>query len=931
MRLTDAILRKIGRVAAAAVCAALLCCGVAGCVSEAPDQNTVIEEDRTPLLDRTEEQEAELAEEERATDAAELGYMPGQIVVVYDSDATEAEREEAVESIGAEEDGQMAEFDSGDVSSLVIDENKTVETAVREAEAEDAVLYAAPNYLVDLFDEETAEPVDPVEPIDPVEDTDAPDPSGADTHAAIAGDNLTSQQWYLDFVRAPQAWKLLANKGVSKKVKVAVLDTGASLTHPDLKNVINRTDSAEVVWTDGTDASSWKTKPLRGDGYTNGGKAIDEMSSHGTHVSGIIAAEAGNEGIAGVASGAGTAVANKLVDLVVIDAFSLLVDDGAGGKKANASLMDLVFAMQYARDKGCKVINMSLGVQSEDSRVADLFDSLCKELTQKNGILIVSAAGNSNSSVKCYPAACDTVMGVISVSERKNSSGSSRTFLNPAWGNGNDDILRSYFSNYGTWCDISAPGENIQSTVINNGTTNSYRVMQGTSMACPVVAATAAMVMAANPSLSATQVKDILCKTATDLNTKGKDAQTGYGAMNAEAAVAYALGGGVQTYAEQAPTNLKDAQVSAATAVYSGAAQTPKVTVKMGSVTLTQGTDYTVSYKTSSMKTVGTYTVTVQGKGGYTGSKSATFTIQPATVSAARVTVAAQTYSGAALTPAPTVVVKNITLVKDTDYTVTYSNNRAVGTATATIKGKGNYTGTVNATFAIKAPASSATASSAKSSSTASPGAASGTSSSAPVNGATSSTKNASASTPVSVAKKNLAAAFVSGVGSYYTYTGRAISPYPILRYGGQLLRAGVDYTVGFSNNRALGTATITMTGAGSYKGTLQMRFTIGAPKVNAPKSLKLKAGKKAFSASWKGASGKASGYELQYSTSKKFTKKTTRTVEVDSTGKSKLSRAVKKLKAKKTYYVRVRTVYYVGDQTFASSWTKTAKVKTKR
>lgn len=73
------------------------------------------------------------------------------------------------------------------------------------------------------------------------------------------------------------------------------------------------------------------------------------------------------------------------------------------------------------------------------------------------------------------------------------------------------------------------------------------------------------------------------------------------------------------------------------------------------------------------------------------------------------------------------------------------------------------------------------------------------------------------------------------------------------------------------------------------------------------------------------------SSYQLQYSTSKKFTKKTTATVKVKTSSKSSLSKTVKKLKAKKTYYVRVRTVYQVGDKAFYSSWSTVKKVTTKR
>lgn len=259
---------------------------LAGCATStpavpSPDEAAVISDDYPPMKQRTAEQEAALAEKERATDPDELGYVPGQIVVVYEDDATQQDREEAVESLGAEQSEETAEFDAGDVTSLTIDEGKTVETAVREAQAEEAVKYAVPNYVVELFDEPAAE-----------------------TAGAIQGDDASSKQWYLDFIKAPAAWELLAeHRKVTKPVKVAVLDTGASLTHPDLENVINERDSAEVVWTDSSNIASWKAAPLRGDGYTNGGTTINDYTSHGTHVSGIIAGEAGNGGILGVASG----------------------------------------------------------------------------------------------------------------------------------------------------------------------------------------------------------------------------------------------------------------------------------------------------------------------------------------------------------------------------------------------------------------------------------------------------------------------------------------------------------------------------------------------------------------------------------------------------------------------------------------------------
>lgn len=880
-------------------------CSASALLPPTGNDATVIDDERPPLESRTEEQEAALAEEERATDPDELGYVPGQIVVVYENDATEAEREEAVESLGAEETDKTAEFAVGDVASLTIDETKTVETAVREAEAEEAVKYAVPNYVAELFDDPTAE-----------------------ASGAIAGDSGSSKQWYLDFVKAPAAWELLAdNVSAVKPVRVAVLDTGASLTHPDLKNRINKKDSAEVVWTDSNDASSWKTAPLRGDGYTNGGSVIDDFTSHGTHVSGIIAGEAGNGGILGVASGGTTVYANKLVDLVVVDAFSLM-ENG----RPNASLMDLLFALGYVRDAGCSIVNMSLGIPTDNAEVAALFESICTELTKKNNMLIISAAGNSASTDTSYPAACTSVLGVISVSERRSVSTASRTFLNPAWGGDSEEVLRSYFSNYGDWCDISAPGEQIYSTYLAQGMQDGYINMQGTSMACPVVTAVAALVKAANPNLGPQEIRNILDQTATDLYQPGKDAQTGYGVVNAQAAVATALGVSAEAPmdAQTSPPSLQKADIEVKNGTYTGGTQEPQVTVRMDGRTLANGKDYVVRYGSVKPKNAGRYPITIEGRGDYTGIVNKEFVIQPADISRASVLVKDQVYTGSALEPVPTVQMGDARLQKDSDYTVAYRNNTEVGSATVVVKGKGNYTGTATGTFAIKNTSGTTSSAQQPMASVPSPDPTSDTVTETPVNKPTSPEEPGS-SAPVAVTKKNLASVSVSGIASSYTYTGKAISPYPVLRSGGTVLCRGIDYTVAFSRNRALGTASVVMTGTGSYAGTIRMNFSIVAPKVKAVKIGALKAGTKAFSATWKCASGPVSSYQLQYSTSKKFTKATTKTLTVKAPKAKTLSKSVKKLKAKKTYYVRVRTVYQVGDETFVSSWSAVKKVKTKR
>lgn len=139
--------------------------------------------------------------------------------------------------------------------------------------------------------------------------------------------------------------------------------------------------------------------------------------------------------------------------------------------------------------------------------------------------------------------------------------------------------------------------------------------------------------------------------------------------------------------------------VSVANQVYSGKALTPKPTVKLGSKVLVASTDYTVAYKNN--VNAGTATVTVTGKGYYSGTKSATFKIAAVSISGASVSVASQTYDGYTKKPRVTVKVNGKTLSKNRDFTASYKNNVNVGTATVIVKGKGNYAGKASASFSI--------------------------------------------------------------------------------------------------------------------------------------------------------------------------------------------------------------------------------------
>ncbi|PSL40687.1 FlgD-like protein [Planomicrobium soli] len=205
---------------------------------------------------------------------------------------------------------------------------------------------------------------------------------------------------------------------------------------------------------------------------------------HGTHVAGIIAASINKTGVAGIAPN---------VKIMPINVFMYDI----------AYDFDIAKAIVYAADKGANVINMSLGSYGYSA----LQDDAVKYARGK-GVVIIAAAGNNSTNARMYPAALPSVIAVAATDNKDKS----------AW-----------FSNWGNHIDISAPGENIYSTL----PASSYDYMSGTSMAAPVVSGVAALILSKNPFLSPDQVEDILAKSALDLWRKGWDEQFGYGRVDA--------------------------------------------------------------------------------------------------------------------------------------------------------------------------------------------------------------------------------------------------------------------------------------------------------------------------------------------------------------------------------------------------------------
>ena len=227
----------------------------------------------------------------------------------------------------------------------------------------------------------------------------------------------------------------------------------------------------------------------------------------------------------------------------------------------------------------------------------------------------------------------------------------------------------------------------------------------------------------------------------------------------------------------QADLSKFTASLSADSFIYDGAEKKPEVTVKSDNAQLTAATDFTVSY--SSNVNAGTATVTITGKGNYSGSIKKQFTITPADFSgfSAELSADTVTYTGSAQKPGATVKSGDKVLVSGTDFTVSYSNNTNTGTAKATIKGKGNYSGTITKEFTI---------------------------------------------TPADISQ--LTASLSADI---FRYNGAEQKPSVTVKSGDKTLVPDTDFTVSYSDNIDVGTATVTITGQGNYTGSMTRTFTI--------------------------------------------------------------------------------------------------------
>ena len=159
------------------------------------------------------------------------------------------------------------------------------------------------------------------------------------------------------------------------------------------------------------------------------------------------------------------------------------------------------------------------------------------------------------------------------------------------------------------------------------------------------------------------------------------------------------------------------------------------------------------------------------------------------------------------------------------------------------------------------------------------------------------------------------------------TYNGKAQKSKPVLDYGDILLGTGM-YSVTYSNNKKVGTAKMTIKGVDPNSGTITKTFRINPKGTSLSK---LSAARKAVTVKWKKqaarmSKSRISGYQIQYSTSSKFSNAKIRTVK----GYRNTSKRISSLKAKKKYYVRIRTYMKVGSKKYYSSWSRKKSIKTR-
>ena len=335
----------------------------------------------------------------------------------------------------------------------------------------------------------------------------------------IGGDKpfFSEYQWDMLAIDAPEAW----NAGYTGAgVRVAVLDTGIDVLHPDLTPNLNTALSVSFV-------------PYE--------PSVDDLDGHGTNIAGIVAAADNAIGVIGVAPNA------EIVAVKVLD--------GTGSGDFGRLLQGILYAVSIDTD----VINMSLGAyMSQDgyvrtssvdiyvgaSAIAGFVDLVEKTLNyaEQQGVFLVASGGND-----AHDGTGDQGWMHVPSDVGCTAVVSATGPIGWAYDHGVDLDLFAFYSDYGPQIDLAAPGGNADFSlplwfydlVLNCTNGQWYAWFGGTSQAAPHVAGVAALIIEKNGGeMKPSHVLRELCQSADDLGAPGQDPYYGYGRINAAGAVA---------------------------------------------------------------------------------------------------------------------------------------------------------------------------------------------------------------------------------------------------------------------------------------------------------------------------------------------------------------------------------------------------------
>ncbi len=295
-------------------------------------------------------------------------------------------------------------------------------------------------------------------------------------------DPYRSSQWALGRIDAYQAWDITQG---DPDIALAILDTGVDWDHPDLDGDI-WLNTADPIGGGDNDGNGY-LDDYRGWDFVTGisgcwpnedcsGEDNNPMdfAGHGTHVAGIAAAETNN----------GTGVAGLGFDCKIMALrIGWLANDGWGYVRMDFAAE----ALYYAGNKGARAANCSWGSSYTS------YLSAAVTYAHSHGVLIVTAAGNDGNTSQPWLATRAGVIAVAATDQSDNKAG---------------------WSNYGTWVDIAAPGVSIRSTYYNN----TYTYLDGTSMSAPFVVGLAGLIVAVDPSLTRSEVHDIIIDSAEPID-----------------------------------------------------------------------------------------------------------------------------------------------------------------------------------------------------------------------------------------------------------------------------------------------------------------------------------------------------------------------------------------------------------------------------